>query len=107
MAALLAGDLDGVMADYTEDSVFIAQGRQARGLDAIRAGYQRLMEGGPFTHGTFELTVDDEQIAGEIGYLVWHADCKGVAMPFATDTFVVRDGKITAQTVAVKVEPKG
>ena len=92
MEALLAGDLDAVMSDYTEDSVFISNlGGVVKGLDGIRAVFE--MAGA--TMGGFEQAV--EHIDGEIGYVAWKAD----AVPFGTDSFVVRDGKIVAQTVAL------
>ena len=106
LQAFLAGDLDGVMEDYTDESAFITQGRQAHGLAEIRANYEHLL-GGPFKHGTYTLTQDDEQISGDTAYIVWHADCAAVTIPIASDTFIVRDGKIAVQTVALKLEPKG
>jgi hypothetical protein len=36
---------------------------------------------------------------GEVAYLLWSG---GAAFPFATDTYVVRDGKILVQTAAVQ-----
>jgi hypothetical protein len=44
------------------------------------------------------MTEDARAVEGEIAYITWHTD----QIAFGTDTFVVRDGKIVAQTVAMK-----
>ena len=90
-AALAAGDVDGVMEDYTDDSVFISNlGGVLKGIDAIRPVFE--LAGDLAGH---ELTAT--HIEGEAAYVAWKAD--GIA--FASDTFVVRDGKIVLQTVAI------
>jgi ketosteroid isomerase-like protein len=89
---LAAGDLDGLMDDYTEDSVFISNlGGVAKGLDAIRANFAALTDGLP---GHEPL---GEHVDGDIAYVWWKAD--GIA--FGTDTFLVQDGKIVTQTVGL------
>ena len=92
MAALDSDDLDDLMSDYTEDSVFISNlGGVIKGLEAIR-GVFAMTSGGM---AGFEAGV--EHVDGEIGFVTWKAD--GIAL--GTDTFVVRDGKIAAQTVVL------
>ncbi len=105
LEAFLTGDLDETMKDYTDDSVFISPNGIARGRDEIRAVFTRLL-GGLFAPGTYELTVDMEHVEGDVAYLLWHADCASAAIVMATDTFVIRDGVIATQTVAVRLEPK-
>jgi len=36
-------------------------------------------------------------VEGDLAYITWHTD----QVPFGSDTFVIRDGKIVYQTVAV------
>ena len=92
MAALDAGDLDDIMSDYTEDSVFISNlGGVVKGLEAIRGVFAMTADG----MAGFESGV--EHVDGEIAFVTWKAD--GIAL--GTDTFVVRDGKVTAQTVVL------
>jgi ketosteroid isomerase-like protein len=87
-----AGDLEGLMADYTEDSVFISNlGGVVKGIAGIRAIFEMTKDGMP----GFE--AGGEHVEGEIAYVWWKA--QGIA--FGTDTFVVRDGKIATQTVAL------
>ena len=92
MAALQAGDIDTVMEDYTDESVFIINlGGVFTGRDAIRPvlrGRRAPCPGSPRPPPTPQ---------GDTFYVTWTAD--GIA--FGTDTLVVRDGKIAVQTVAV------
>ena len=32
--------------------------------------------------------------------MTWHAECDGTGIPFGTETFLIRDGRICAQTFA-------
>jgi len=45
-------------------------------------------------------------VEGEHAYIVWTAETVDNVYEFATDTFVVRDGKILAQSFASKIIPK-
>jgi len=45
-------------------------------------------------------------VEGEIAYIVWSAESQRYRIPLATDTYVIRDGKIVAQTFAARLEPK-
>ena len=93
IAALDAGDLDAIMADYADDAVMIsAAGGVQRGLAALRAVFADIPAG---MFGAVEMVSD--LVEGEIGYIAW----KMPGVPLGTDTFVVRDGKIVAQTVAM------
>lgn len=91
-AMLESGDLDDLMEDYTEDSVFISNlGGVVAGLDAIRGIFAAT------SGGIAGLEQGAEHVDGDVAYVTWKAD--GIA--FGTDTFVVRDGKIAVQTVAL------
>lgn len=91
MTTLLAGDVDGIVADYAPDAVIISAQRVVRGIDAVRAMFAAIPAG---AMGGFEIT--HEVCEGEIAFIEW----KSTHMKFGTDTFVVRGGKIVAQTVA-------
>ena len=47
-----------------------------------------------------------EDIEGDTAYLVWKADTADNRYEFATDTFVLQNGKIVTQTFAGKIVPK-
>lgn len=95
MEALGAGDLDAVLADYTEDSVIIQGENVMKGLEAIRGMFQVATNAGIF--GKLEVT--NQVIEGDYAYITWTIPG---TIPFGTDTFVVDDGKIRLQTVALQ-----
>ena len=41
--ALIAGDLDGIVADYADDAVFITPAGVQRGKDGVRAAFTALL----------------------------------------------------------------
>ncbi len=104
--ALLATDLEELLADYSERSVIIGPQGVVRGLKAIRelfSGYFATL----FKPGTFKLQADTVHVDGEIAFVMWHASCATAEIPFAADTFVIQDGRIAVQTIAPKIEPRG
>ena len=93
LAELGAGNIDGVMADYAGDAIMVSNlGGITRGTEALRAIFSHTP--GDLFDG-MEITA--EHFDGEIGYVAW----KTGRIPMGSDTFVVRDGKIVAQTVAM------
>jgi SnoaL-like domain len=91
LAALLAGDIDGLMEDYTDDSMFISNlGGVLKGLDAIRAMFST----GADMSGWQQLIV---HVGDGVAYITWKVE--GVVI--GTDTFIISDGKIIFQTVYI------
>ena len=91
MAALNSGDIDQVMEDYTDDSVFIINmGGVFTGREAIRPFFEASAGMPGFT----EIASFAE---GEAYYVTWSAD----GIQLGSDTIVVRDGKIALHTVVV------
>ena len=89
-ATLQAGDIDGVLEDYSEDSVLITNlGGIVKGLAGLRAAFGAVKDFPGFEH-----TV--EHVDGDYAFITWKMD----GIPFGTDTFVVRDDKIVLQTAA-------
>ena len=99
LASAQRGDLEGVMSDFSEDSVlFLPQG-PVRGIAGLRAFYKELLTRPPSGFPeAFELLRRD--VDGEVAYIVWKAE-PGVRL--ATDTFIVRGGKIMVQTFAASL----
>lgn len=50
--------------------------------------------------------MDRTEIVGEVAYIVWHSVNQGADVKLATDTFVIRDGKIAVHTFAGRIEEK-
>ena len=98
------GDLDGILFDYAADAVMFTPDGSLRGPDAMRPLFQALIAefGKPGT----VFTLKQQLIDGNYGYIVWTAETSENVYELATDTFVVRDGKIVAQSFAGKITPK-
>jgi hypothetical protein len=47
-----------------------------------------------------------QSIDGEYAYILWSAETADNTYEAATDTFVVRNGKIVAQSFAARITPK-
>ena len=45
-------------------------------------------------------------VEGDYAYILWSAETADNSYEAATDTFVVRNGKIVAQSFAAKITPK-
>ena len=105
LAAFSAGDVDALIEDYTDDSVMITQDATHTGRAAIRVFFSGLLAE-HFTPGTYDFTMDVVTFEGDTVYIVWHASCASAEVVLATDTFVLRDGKIATQTFTAKMEPK-
>jgi uncharacterized protein (TIGR02246 family) len=105
LRALTAGDLDAILGDYTDDSTVIGPDGAVKGRPAIRAFFESGLDS-LFKPGTYEFTMDTLQVADDIAYIVWHANCAAADIVFGTDTFLIRDGKIAVQTFAAKIEAK-
>ena len=94
LESVVARDVDRVMADYTDSSVIFTPDGPARGLDAIRGFFTNMLP--VLTDevlGNFKMVRQD--VDGEVAYIVWSAP---PLADLATDTFVVRDGKIVVPT---------
>ena len=48
-----------------------------------------------------------QSVDGDYAYILWTAETADNVYEVGTDTFVVRDGKIVAQSFAAKIAPKG
>jgi ketosteroid isomerase-like protein len=91
MESLLAGDVDEVMKDYADDAVMITAGMGvAEGTEALHTAFSMIPTE---MFAGFEIT--EQVVSGETAMVTWKSD----ALSFGTDTFVIRDGKIVAQTV--------
>lgn len=102
--ALGVGDLPDILSDFTERSMVIHPGGVEKGIEAIRDFYAPFLTG-LLKPGTYEFHLDAQHVAGDVVFIAWHAHREGADITFASDTFVVRDGKIAVQTVAAKIEP--
>ena len=99
------GDLQGILADYSPSAILFTPEGPLKGIDAIRPFFQALLAefGQPGT--AFSMNV--LSIEAEFAYCIWTAETADNVYELGTDTLVVRDGHIVAQSFAGKVTPKG
>jgi len=97
-------DLDGVMADYTEESIVITPDGTAKGLAEIRAHFEKAFGALP-TNGT-TMTITKTVIRDDVAYFVWKAVTPTLDFKYASDTFIIVDGKIVSQTFAGDIVPR-
>jgi ketosteroid isomerase-like protein len=101
--ALGAGDLDEIVADYTDDAVFISPSGVLRGPDGIRAAFTRLLADVPNAQWDLKTQIYE----GDVLFLEWAADAGATRVEDGIDTFVFRDGLIRVQTVRYTVQRVG
>ena len=97
-------DLEGILADYAPGAVLFAPDGPLKGADAMRPLFQAMFaECGK--RGAV-LSMKQQSVDGDYAYIVWSAETADDVYEVGSDTFVVRDGKIVAQSLAAKITPK-
>lgn len=105
LEAIGAGDVDAILADYTEESVLFTPTGVLHGLAELRELFTAfttvlLPPGSAFT-------LQQQLIDGESAYIVWAADSPSTRFLMGTDTLWIHDDKILTQSFAALMEPKG
>jgi len=76
-----------------------------KGIDAIRPLFEAMFA--EFAKPGAKFAMKKQSIEGDYAYLLWTAETADNVYEIGTDTFIVRDGKIVAQSIAGKITPKG
>ena len=97
-------DLKGVLADYSSDAVFFIPGKLLKGQDDLKPFFETLLS--EFAKPGASFSMQHQCVEGEYAYILWSAETADNSYEAATDTFVVRDGKIVPQSFAAKIIPK-
>ena len=111
LKCLAGGDLAGIVADYAPDAVlitppgFFSSDGILRGPGGAVAGFRLLL--GEFGKPGASFEMKEIVVDGDYAYIVWSADTPDHRFDFGSDTFVIKNGKIVAQTFAGKITPKG
>ncbi len=92
---LIAGDIDGIVADYADDAVLITPAGVQRGKDGVRAAFTNLL--GDLPNADWE--VPTQIFEGDVLFIEWSAKAANSYADDGIDTFVFRDGEIAVQTV--------
>jgi len=98
------GDLRGILSDYAPDAVMLTPDGALRGTDAIKPLFQAMIA--EFGKRGMTFSMKQQVVHGDFAYILWTAETADNVYEMATDTFVVRDGKIVAQSFAGKITPK-
>ena len=99
------GDLKGILSDYAPGAVLFTPDGPLRGADAMRPLFQAMIAEFGKPGATFSMK--QQSVEGDYAYILWAAETADNVYELGTDTFVVRDGKIVAQSFAGKITPKG
>jgi hypothetical protein len=99
------GDLRGILSDYAPGAVLFTPAGPLKGEVAIRPLFQAMIA--EFGKPGAAFTLKQQFIEADYAYIVWTAETADNVYELGTDTFVVRDGKILAQSFTSKITPKG
>ncbi|MEO6446821.1 MAG: nuclear transport factor 2 family protein [Gemmatimonadaceae bacterium] len=97
-------DLKGVLSDYTSHSVLLLEEGVFTGPEAMVSFFTHLMASLGQPHTVF--TPLKSHVEGEFSFATWSAVTPDLIYELGTDTFVVRDGKIVAQTFVSRTRPR-
>lgn len=105
LQAFGAGDLSGILQDYTNDSVIMTpDGAVLRGPEQATPLFEAFLA--EFAKPGASFSLGQKVIDGETAYITWSAETADNVYELGTDTFWIHDGKILTQTFAVKTTPK-
>jgi hypothetical protein len=93
-----------LFSDYSADAVLFTPNGPLKGHDPMREFFRALIEefGQPGTAFSLQL----QSIDGDFAYSLWSAETADNVYEMATDTQIVRGGKIVAQSFAGHIKPK-
>jgi ketosteroid isomerase-like protein len=98
------GDLTGILSDYAPGAVLFTPDGPLKGALAIRPLFQAMIA--EFGKPGAAFSMKQYFVEGDYAYILWSADTADNVYEVGTDTFVVRDGKIVAQSFTGKITPK-
>jgi hypothetical protein len=98
LSAFAENDLEAILADFTDESILITPDKSYTGLDEIKSFFADLVFHFPKQKSSFK--IEKTVIEDELVYILWHGKTPSLEIPFATDTFIMKDGKIRRQTFA-------
>jgi len=97
-------DLEGVVSDYSADAVLFTPNGPLKGHGPIREFFHALIKEFAQPGTTFSMQL--QSVDGDFAYALWSAETADNVYEMATDTHVVRDGKIVAQSFAGQIRSK-
>ena len=99
-----AGDLAGILSDYATDAVLFTPDGPLRGSIAIRPFFETMLA--EFSKPGAAIRMTHQSVDGDYAYVLWTAETADNVYELGTDTLVVREGRILAQSFAGKITSK-
>jgi ketosteroid isomerase-like protein len=99
------GDLNGILSDYGTGAVLFTPDGPLIGTDAMKPLFQAIFA--EFSKPGAVFNMLQKSVEKDFAYILWTAETADNTYEIATDTFVVQNGKIIAQSFAGKIVPKG
>ena len=93
-------DLEGILSDYAPDAVLFTPDGPLKGVDAMRPPFEAMLA--EFRKPGMTFDMKQLSVEGDYAYVLWTN-----VYELGTDTMVVRDGEIAAESFAGKIGPKG
>ena len=104
LKAIEQGDVNAVLSDYAPDAALFRSDGVFKGVDAIRPVFEKFVA--EFQKPGTTINTKQRLVAGDYAYMLWTAETADNVYELATDTFVVRESKIVAQSFTAKIKPK-
>jgi ketosteroid isomerase-like protein len=98
------GDIEGILSDYAPGAIFFTPDGPLRGVEQIRPLFQAMIS--EFRKPGTVFSMKHQCTEGDYAYILWTAETADNVYELGTDTFVVRDGRIVAQSFSRKITPK-
>ena len=98
------GDLQGILSDYAPSAVLFTPDGPLKGADAMRPLFEAMFA--EFGKPGSVFNMKQQSIDGDYAYILWSAETADNVYEVGSDTFVVRDGTIVAQSLAAKIRAK-
>lgn len=104
LAAFGSGNVDALVAQYADDAVVITP----MGTVSDKAGIRSLLQGvvQEFSLPGTKFTLISETAIGDVVTFTWSAETAKTVYDLGAETYVLKDGLATYQTLALKAQPK-
>ena len=104
LKSFLEGNLESILSDYAPSAILFTPDGPLRGSEVIGSFFKRLLAEFGKPGAVFRLK--QQFVEGDHAYILWTAETADNLYELATDTFVLREGKIAVQSFAGKTTPR-
>ncbi len=97
-------NLDGILSDYAPGVVLFTPDGLLRGVGELKPMFEAFFA--EFGKPGASVNMEVVSVEGDYAYTLWTAETTDNLYEIGSDTFVVQDGQIVAQSFAAKITPK-